>query len=393
MNFNAPLPLREQAKYHEGSKLASPRDTRNVASGWKKAQSTSQQQNDISQVLQKMSAQISKMRRKPLGGYAPQPFYQMFPFKIYQIQNVTATDAQKLIFKNAGLQIDDYTIQIRSGLVGARPYLNLPYSALFGWLDQGNFETTVYCTCTDMPPYNGFEVATDSDFYYPPTPNGGSIFGDGSSVILNDTTDTLINGLDVTTGASVNYSQIVLSPTVEGSDQFQNSSASFWIEIIEDVKYGNGLVGNLWGRTLAQDPPSATGNPTQFPQGSNIIPIGNYGLFADLSGSSFFPLVPFSTQMQSGNLVNRFPPGFGVYRGYWTDLFAALPSGSTYLVFYPGDSVIDDTDAIDFPAGIATGSAFCAFTCIATEPLYLEVSSNPGPTNSSSWKISGMIPS
>ena len=78
MNFNAPLPLREQAKYHEGSKLASPRDTRNVSSGWKKAQSTSQQQNDISQVLQKMSAQISKMRRKPLGGGMPSVALQDF---------------------------------------------------------------------------------------------------------------------------------------------------------------------------------------------------------------------------------------------------------------------------------------------------------------------------
>ena len=50
----------------------------------------------------------------------------MFPFKIYQIKNVTITPAQQALFDAQKLtgSVDQFTFQIRSGLAGFRTYIN-----------------------------------------------------------------------------------------------------------------------------------------------------------------------------------------------------------------------------------------------------------------------------
>jgi len=130
----------------------------------------------------------------------------MFPFKIYSIANTTATDVQRKIYTDLGLNIDDYTIQIRSGLIGFRPYVNFPWDSLYSWAAYGNFEQPIYCKCTDFR-----SDTDDNNFYYQPTPNTYPGF---TSVILNDSTDTLIVGRD--SGGNLIYNaQIALDPKIE----------------------------------------------------------------------------------------------------------------------------------------------------------------------------------
>jgi hypothetical protein len=214
--------------------------------------------------------------------------------------------------------------------------LNFPADSFSGYA-WGNYEEQVPCENTDFPP----GLNPPDYYYYPPTPNSY-----GSSIIVDNVNDTLVCGVPKGSPANTNpvfNAQIVINPGVEGYAQFQNSSASFWIEIVDDINFG--LYANLMARMLSYDPPSFR-NAYFFPSGPRIIPIGIYGLFANYSVPDYFPLIPFWQQMQSGNLVNRFPPLSGNQRGAWGDIFNALPAGATKSVFYPGDIVIDDQDVI-----------------------------------------------
>jgi len=331
MNIVTPIRSAKQPYFGEGSSLRSPRDASSNSQQWKKNRTVNENSGSLVQAVSGLKQEMTKLRRRQPGYMMPNDV-AMYPFKIYQVANETATDEQRKIFTDLGLNIDNYTIQIRSGIIGDRSYLNYPANT-----DWGNDEQQVYCRNTDYPPgTNPLDY-----FYYQPASNTA-----GGSVILDNVADTLIYGIPKGSPSNTNttsYGQIVIHPQIEGYDQFQNSSASFWIEIVDDPNLG--MYANLMGRMLAYDPPSFR-NATWFPSGPRIIPIGIYGLAANVSTSNYYPLVPFWEQMQAGNLVNRFPPVTGNYRGYWGEIFPALPAGSTHSVFYPGDSVVYGSRAI-----------------------------------------------
>ena len=78
MNFNVPIGLRQRSQYSEGSKLASSRDSRSNSQLWKKNKNSDSQLHSVVQALQKTVAQVSKQRRKPLGGGFPAQALQDF---------------------------------------------------------------------------------------------------------------------------------------------------------------------------------------------------------------------------------------------------------------------------------------------------------------------------
>ena len=85
MEFNAAIPLHSQPSFSEGSALASTRDSRNNSLLWKKVKQMAKSNDAMAQNLQKTVREISKQRRKPLGGFVPQDNPQTFyPFKIYK---------------------------------------------------------------------------------------------------------------------------------------------------------------------------------------------------------------------------------------------------------------------------------------------------------------------
>lgn len=306
-----------------------------------------------------------------MGGFIPQTFTQVFPFIIYNINNVSATAAQKKMFIDLGLNIDQFTFQIRSGLVGARSYLTLPEdtaeSDLTGYPLQafGNFEQQLFCPGTDI----GTETSTDP-FYYPEVANPGT------SVILDDSQPTLLWG--VTAGSPINtpatsFNQIVMNQRVSGNAQERNASAGFWLQIIDDPL--NGIYANLMGQMFDynQNPPRGL---SPYPSGSNIVPLGVVAYSFNIFTNGFSVT---TEQAQGGNLINRFPPTLGSFRGAWNALFAALPAGKTNLVFYPGDIVIDDTAPNPFASGsgVTSGNFYLKWIVSATAPLWLPVGSSP----------------
>ena len=73
MNFNAPIANQKMPSYNEGSALAPARDDRNVGLLWKKVRDVQNVMTEHGRALEKTVQQISKMRRKPLGGFIPSP--------------------------------------------------------------------------------------------------------------------------------------------------------------------------------------------------------------------------------------------------------------------------------------------------------------------------------
>jgi len=68
MHYGAALPLHARARFAEGSRLASVRDNRNVSLQWKQNQNTAGQVEAVVQQLQKTVRQLSKQRRRIVGG-------------------------------------------------------------------------------------------------------------------------------------------------------------------------------------------------------------------------------------------------------------------------------------------------------------------------------------
>lgn len=315
----------------------------------------------------------------------PQPtFQETFPFQIYSVTNKTATDDQIADFTDAGLNINDFTIQIRSGIVGARTYLNSPESDIDGSIANtiGNFEQDIYVECTDsIPVVSGLSFG--NDFYYPQTPNST-----GDSVVLDNTADTLLYGLPPGSSDDSDFvlaTQIVLNQNVTDENVDDDTwSASFWIEIIDDPT--NGLYANLMGRMFSGDTAPSSGRTIiPFPAGAGIVPLGIVRL--GYSGANDTGKIgQYFEQMQGGNCINRFPPGVNIQRGYWKAIFAALPAGSTHLAFYPGDQVVDDTVMIPLPGG---GSYYRIWQVIAAAPFVSVVGATPTVGN---WQIAGMVP-
>ena len=244
-----------------------------------------------------------------------------FPPKIYNIGNQSATDMQKALF--AGVDINRFTFQIRSGVVGLRS----KFSHLGRTLDGsvfGAYETETFCECTD----------DTEDFSVAPTANLDR------SVQLLNASDVLIFE-QIATIPFTTPCQVLLDPTADSLGLIQ---AAFWLKILDtDPSISLGLRTQLWGRMFTGDPSDPTGRPTNcLPSftDASIIPIGRVDL-KNVAGD-----VPPIFQYQSGNLVNRYASvgpvdnPFGpvsIQRGYWTsDSLAGQ-------VFYNGDIVVDDT--------------------------------------------------
>lgn len=318
----------------------------------------------------------------------PQPTFEtVFPFLLYSIDNVSATDEQIAQFTSLNTNINDYTVQIRSGIIGARPYISpLESSGLYGDLalpGVGNFETLLYCPNTDSAPQSksisGFLPLLDY-FYYPKTANKGT------TIIIDNTQDTLLVGIPPSSPVGtqpVSCDQICLNPEIDGFDQFQSSAASFWIEIVDDLN--NGLYPNLMARMFTLDPPTARQSQL-FPAGNNIIPIGVYIIGANLNVTGYLPLTPSNLyQILGGNLTDRFQAGMTPLRGMWNELFADLPDGATDLNFFPGDQVIDDTAEIPFGGG----NIYNLWQVVADSPFTSKIGQSP---RDGQWQIAGMVP-
>jgi hypothetical protein len=262
----------------------------------------------------------------------------MFPFKIYPVTNVSATAAQIAPFTALGLSINDFTFQIRNGLAGCRPYINVPE------LVQGdpiasplaNSELIAQAGCTDSLPDAGTASNAAVDFYYPQVANTGA------TVVLNDTTPTLIAGRAAGSLVNVSNQQIALNPNPTQGTEIENPNlrcAAFWLEVIDDATAG--IVANLWGCMFSAEAASTRTN-TPIPTGPNIITLG-YVEVQNPAGGPNQPTGYLVEQIQGGNAVNRFPPGFSCMRGRWAELYAALPAGKTTLNWWPGDIVVKDT--------------------------------------------------
>ena len=112
MNFNAPLTLHQRSRFAEGSKLASARDSRSNAQLWKKSRNEQGQSVQMIQALQKTVSQISKQRRKPLGGSMPSTSVKTFQivsdggdwYNCYTFDGMTAGGSIIKIAKNQDLR-------------------------------------------------------------------------------------------------------------------------------------------------------------------------------------------------------------------------------------------------------------------------------------------------
>lgn len=345
MQFGSAMTLQDRLKFAEGSKLASSRDTRNTDQLWKKVRNDSRQKYTSVQSIEKLNRVVAGMRRRIVGGFDTSETELMFPFKIYGIENITATSAQKVQFSTLNLDINAFTFQIRSGIVSGRPYINVPGGSndpqivLPAVPTSGNFESLLYVTCTDQPPNNGGNVP--EDFFYQAFPNTGV------SIVLDNKNPTLLYGIPKGSAAGTpvqNCNQIILNQTTE-SDQFDNFwGAAFWLELVDDPL--NGFYVNLMGCMFSQSPPSPigrTGNP--FPNGINIIPLGF--VIVQQTVNLIGLLTTQVTNFVTGNLLNRFSATTS--RGRWNELYAALPAGKTQLTWYPGDIVVDDVALVTDP--------------------------------------------
>ncbi len=325
MNFSSPIPRAVQPKFHEGTSLASVRDSRNNSQIWKKGRATTNNSNASALAIQKINRQISRLERRMPGGI---PTTEFFPFQIYNVQNAT------------NILNSWRTFQISGGFVGTRSkylYANLA-DTYFGNSD-GNYEIPLFCFGTD---------GDDNASY------GGTIQHNpntGGDIPLDPTLPTLIfDGSTPSAGWVIG--QILLDTTYYNT--VSGFMAAFWIQIVDDPAIG--VYSKLYGQMI--DASSLPVSP--FPSGQDIIPIGTVN-FITSSGSITPPYVQqvgLIDQYQFGHLVNRYPcfptsatlttvdtPQFAAMRGKWT---ADALSGQ---VFYPGDVVIDDSVADD-PVGV-----------------------------------------
>jgi hypothetical protein len=306
---------------------------------------------------------------------APPNVDMIFPFKIYAEKNLSATADQIKQFTDLNVDINNYTLQIRSGVVAGRTYINNPTQAVHVSLFSdnpmyGNFEQQIYCPNTDSNGSNLIRNVTTNDyFYYPLTVNKN-----GPCRIIDSVQDTLLYGVpEATPSADITKTgQVCINPIIDGFDQFQNNTASFWIEIIDSpvIGYRANLMARMFG-TSGTVPGRQT---TAFPLGGNIVPIGIWQLSANVNVTGYLPFITASEQIQAVNLVNRFPQGFNTYRGIWSDLYLALPAGKTNLAFYPGDIVEDTTHSI---GTIGSSNVYPIYVMTGPVPIFVNVGDNP----------------
>ena len=384
MQFNQALPLLSRPKYAEGTALSSSRDDRNNSFLWKKGELNGGQIDGSTQALQKLSRQVSKMRRKPLGGYMPPPpVPEMYPFRIYNIQNATLTPSQLAQFTSKNANPDNFCFQLRNGFASCRPYLGVNYFMLDtnyynGTIAgiMGNNEIAPYPVGTDTVPSIGQYV----DYYdYPAVPNSGT------AIVLPSTGAVLINGIPAGSPvgtAQTSYQQVFANPILD--DYYGESLLSFWIEIVDDPLNGTylNLNAQMWTTNIS-DSTGRTNYP--FPVGQNIIPIGvgGYSIYLSQFGIGH---ESFSQNYQTGNIINRYVEQDANFRGTWNDIFAPTSPAADGLIFYNGDMVFDDK-TLCTSGGI---NFYRTYVFINQSPQVLMSDQNPaGGANSGWWKNVG----
>lgn len=342
MLFSQPIQRKVPPVYAEGSSLASVRDTRNVATSWKKNKTVSSQTSSDNNVLASMQQQLNKLKRRQLGYMASQSAF--FPFKIYNINNVSNPS------------LSSFTIQIRSGQIAMRSAYKVDYP-----LVANNSEQPMDCLLDNTPQFDSQPTALT-----------------GGNITLDNLVDTLIydsGPLNLQVG---NTKQIVFDGT---SDIAGSALSSYWIEVIDTAAAGatQGLSFKLWGRMfqIHGDAPPAR-QETPFPTASaSIIPLG-------IVTCQLGTIISIE-QFVSSNLINRYPQSplnskcstAGFLRGAWT---ADSLSGQ---VFWPGDLVVNDSAILQTIAGIN----FYGVYSYKIAPAIVAVAPVAGAT----WALSSVI--
>lgn len=291
--------------------------------------------------------------------YVPNPAQVIYgrPFLIYQETDTTSTDAQKKVYTDLGLDINDYTYQIRSGIIGARskfvdPTQNDSQAAFYV---SGNFESQIWVPCTDYMGFLGSAGGGNGDngssgqFDDPLMPN--DIEGLQTGIILDSTADTVLSS----NMAGVFCTQIFLNPL---ADAFGDAAAGFWLNVADNQNpvggADPGLTVELWGRMFTFDTFEAR-SQQPFPYGQNIIPLGCCMRHVP---TGLDTRLEFNQEQQSawGNVVNRYPPGGPIWRGRW------VTNALVNQYFFPNDEVFDDS------AGSTGGVGWGRYTFIGAVP-------------------------
>ena len=230
----------------------------------------------------------------------------MYPFRIYQAGNIAnPTDNWR-------------TFQMRSGAIGFRSKYYLPSSgASVGTglsVDGGNFENVI----TDIK-------GSDEQSYYesPIQPTAASLIEIPS-----------VGAVPITQSGLAQPTQFMLSDLPDDLGYYQ---AGLWVKITDDK--ATGLTAQLWGQMFSATPSDHTGRgQSPFPAADpTIVPIGIITCGSYPAGNKIFDSV---TQLQFGNLINRYAPTSGDFsssqislRGDWDN------DNLVGQVFWPGDLV------------------------------------------------------
>jgi hypothetical protein len=368
---------KRQTRNESSSIIGSIRDSGMVSKQWQKDKRDSDNQFSATNALSKLQSDVAKLRKIRAGGYIPsEQINYPLPLEIYQIGSNNPP-----------------TFQIRDGIVSARSRYWLAGNTKSGGGanpvggDYFAYQSDQRATQSDGNFEVYLNVVADGQGQY--NQNGGSQSNlteptynkDGTPANLSLTADVLISGF-TSLGVRVQSDYIVFPDIVgiEGGAGLVTVGASFWVEIVDDPTLG--IYANLWGRVTnfnkytsgdvpqAQDFVYPNAGNASINYGNVTYPIGSVEVLYESAPSAggekisqFSSLYSFS-QLQIGNLVNRFPSYANknggllgnpmIYRGRWsTDTLSGQ-------VFYPGDFVYDDT------AG--TGGGYLTKTTTAPNP-------------------------
>lgn len=304
-----------QPRFGAESGLQSPLGSGALTNQWKKTKVPSNSTFGLAVAMARLERIVAQLRRRVITPPStPVELENMFPFKIYQIDNITDDSHSP------------YTFQIRCGLIGLRGNPTSNTGSLVG-----NFEDQNFCMNTDFKlGQSAVPYLQTVSFDWQPTPN------DGGEIILSNASDTIID----------NNTQIVLDSTLDGDGY---SRASFW----QDFSFGSGAGGDLMGRMWSENPGGTGRQINPFPPpNQDIYPIGTISNKTSESTSDFV-----IRQIITGNLVGRYPTssiGTGgvtslslllFYRGYWN---LNTLSGKC---FTNGDRVVDDSTILHAISG------------------------------------------
>ena len=151
------------------------RDSDNVNQAWKKNRQISDNLNALSQTVRKMSREMSKSRRKPLGGFVPPPSVQQEQYPApFQFYGVTPNNGFAINAAGTGYAVND-VVTISGGA-----------------LSPGSSATTITITSVSTTGIVlGISVATQGSYSMPPVyPNavtGGT--GNGLTVTAISSAD------------------------------------------------------------------------------------------------------------------------------------------------------------------------------------------------------------